>query len=1090
MSTEESKLYLGQEPNCKASDPKCENLEENYEKSKYNRQSLYSSLGKNLNKAKDYFFNKVGSKSDVYWSKKMDKTFAIVIVVSIIYIAVLLSNVFNPPPYEKTTNYSFFYGMFTLLFIIFFFSVSFAEEKMTMFERMITWSEETINDWKIEMQKGTLNAYGKKYSIVTENGDEVENKIEVEDGEKKSILKRIYDNITGIFSIFNDNSVKEKKKDGNNLKNTILGRNVKTVNETYAHYTTHNVIISLNFLIVIYFVFFNEATSGQWWMILFYPLVLFVYFYHLTYWFMFYTSSFEKRDEEEQSIVGTDWKKIGFWLLNISINVVCVSLFITVLFQHDALASWSLFSMLVFIGMLILSTIEGETLKDKLHKFSEMHSTSFQYLTSLVIYMLCFVYFFATPSTELPPQLKYYYKSLYNSLGSAFVENFYSYIFFPLTIILAVYLFLRAIFSPVIAEHGKDVDYNAIRIRYVIIYFLCFVFFCTLYFHQSKIPCYAQVFFNSAGIKSKIIFNTIIALFVFGFLLTFAILYSPQDTLPKTDTAVTENKKEQKDNANASIFNKFDVKQIVRLIVLLIICILIVVAFTLFWMKNSALLTQLYKGNKQDWADTKANNGNENLRNLKTFIILTPIIGILFLLYFIVTFFNSQAVANSSKNLVSTFSQIFFILGFIGVFTCISILVVYTLIMQKPGTGINIATYVILFIMFFLIYKILVSTSVVQQNPVYKLLVEMFFIIPCLFELYVLPHILNSTVGKYALQTYKTTKFNTTATYVTIFVLLVSIIIIRYIFYPLTLSQSTMFVGFLLLNGPVSIYNVNSPISYNTITLLNSKYSTYNDNSGNYSNNFIPSNYQNSYNYSISFWFNIANNQTVENEQPLVSFGNVPQIVYVGDTSSLSISFLTSSDDDTNTIITIPNIKLQKWSFVAINMDGGTVDVFIDNYLINSTEGVIPYVDPTNSDITVGYNAMNTEVNTSSLNNTFSQVCNFVYYPHTLTITNIADLYSEGKNLDPPINSVNETGKELTPFDMKLHELDRDFHAIKDTFECSYVDFLTPTPDACNNIIDNDDYFDNYLSLPWYFLHLGDDTTGKTETTQTTETSD
>lgn len=1082
-----SKVYLGQEPNCKGSDPACENLDTEYENLKYKRQSLYDRFNSVFNKAKSAYYNKVDSKSDIYWSKKTDKTFIILIIVSVIYIAVGFSNIFPAPPYEETTNFSFFFGMFTLLYVIFYFCIPFTDENTTMFQKMINWSEETINDWKIEMQKTTLNAYGKKYKVVLD-GKEIQQPEKDGVEEEKSILSRIYENITSIFSVFNDTTIKEKKKDVT-FKDIILCRNMTTEMETYTYYTVHNIIITKIFLLVVYYTFFSDTSKGQWWFILFYPIVLSVYFYHLTYWFLFFSSSFEERDNEKMTIVGTDWTKVLFWIVNITLIVICVALFITVLFQNDSLASWSLFSMVGFIGILILSTIEGDTFKDKLTKFSEMHSSSFKHLTSLVIYMLCFVYFYATPSTELPQLFKSSYKTLYQSLGSAFVENFYSYIFFPLTIIAAFYYFIRAIFTQVTAEHGKEIDYNAIRIRYVIIYFLCFVFFCTLYFHQSKIPCYAQIFFNSAGLKSKIIFNTIIALFVFGFLFTFSILYSPQDALLKKETPKEDASDETKIKpANTNIINKLDVKQIIRLLVLLILCILVMLVFTYFYMKNRTLMTQLYNGNAQDWANTKANNENENLRNLKTLIILTPMIGIFFILYFVVTFFKKEAYANSSNNLVSTFAQIFFIFGFIGIFTCISILVVYTLIMQKQGIGINIATYVILFIMVFLIYKILVSTTVVQQNPVYKLIIELFFIIPCCFDLYVLPHILNSTMGKFALQAYKTTNFNTTIIYIILLILVLSIIAFKYVLYPLLISQNTMFGGFLLLNGPVSIYDVNSPISYNTITLLNSKYSTFSDNSGNFSNSFISSDYQNIYNYSITFWFNIANNATQENEQPLVSFGNVPVITYIADTSSLVVSFNTStnSSNNTNILIEVPNIKLQKWTFVAINIDGGTVDIFIDNYLINSTEGIIPYVETSNSDITVGYSAMNTEVNTSSLNNTFSQVCNFVYYPHTLTITNMSDLYSQGKNMDPPINQAAETGKELTPFDQNLNELNKDFNAIKDTFECSYVDFLQPTPDACNNIIDNDDYFNNYLSLPWYFLHLGDETTGQTEASSTT----
>jgi hypothetical protein len=1105
MSSEESKLYLGQDPNCKGSNPNCANQEEETENLKNeNRQSLYDKAKKIGKWAHSLVLpptistsstsSKDGKKTIHYWNRKSDYHTLLLIVSAIVLIALLLSNVSPSPPYEETTSLAFFYGIFTLLFIIFFFSFPLQEERTTLFQRTLVWSEDTIKNWKIQMQKGIADAYGESYKLVREDGKEIEEK-EVEEEEiKDGIFKRAYKFIRNALSISNDDNINNEEEEREfKLKNRILCRLVQTERETYTSYTAHNIIMTGCIFILIYFTFFNSSTSGQWWVITFYPIFLFMYLYHLVYWYSFFTSSFEERDSEETSINGTNWVKILFWIVNISIIIMCVSFFITILFQQDTLASWSLFTMVAFIGLLTLATLEGDTLNDKLIKFSESNG-SFKHLTSLIFYMLFFVYFYATPSTNLPPLWKSFYKSVYKSLGSAFVNNFYSYIFFPLSVLTAFYMLVRATFTQIDPEHGKEVDYNAIRVRFVIIYFLCFVFFATLYFHQSKIPCYVQIFFNSAGLQSKIIFNTIIALFVFGFLLLFSILYSPQDVALKKKHKDTDHNNDPHNHKHhsESILSKLDLKKIIKLIVLLILAILITVAFTLFYLKNSSQLKEIYT--KAYWeksflsklptiknqSDLKTDlKETPQIRLLNAIVFFIPVFVIIFLYYLIVNFFKKQAVANSSKSIVSTFAHIFFVFGFLGFFTCISILVIYTLIINKGGgIGRSIATYVVLFVLFFLMYKIIVSTAIVQQNPIYKLMVEMVFIIPCLFELYVLPYILNSTIGKYAMETYKTSKFNTSTIITSHIAIVVSQIIIVYYFYSFFTSGKTRFGGLLLMNGPVSIYEVNSPISYNTITLLNSKFSTYNDNSGNYTNEFISTNYQTKYNYAITFWFNIASNPGFDDDQPIVSFGNVPNISYIPNANVLSI---TINCDNTKTLITIPNIKLQKWCFLAINIDGGTVDVFIDNFLINSQEGVVPYVDTTNSDITVGYAAPATAINASSLKDTFSQVCNFVYYPTTLTITNISDLYNEGKLINPPVNSVAETGDEITPFAAALNLKEMNINAITSTFECTYTDFLEPTEDACSNILDNDTKFDNYISLPWYFLQMGDDTTGNTE---------
>jgi hypothetical protein len=169
------------------------------------------------------------------------------------------------------------------------------------------------------------------------------------------------------------------------------------------------------------------------------------------------------------------------------------------------------------------------------------------------------------------------------------------------------------------------------------------------------------------------------------------------------------------------------------------------------------------------------------------------------------------------------------------------------------------------------------------------------------------------------------------------------------------------------------------------------------------------------YQYAISCWIFIDSagpnmNPNYNKYTSLLNFGSKPNVLYNGENHSLMITMqqknlknvtknkMTDFDDEGNRIIYInKNILLQKWNNLIINYNGGTLDIFLNGELVNSTIEVIPYY--TFDNLTIGEN-----------NGIKGGICNVVYFRQALTAQNIYYLYNTVKGNTPPLlNDSNET---------------------------------------------------------------------------------
>ena len=166
------------------------------------------------------------------------------------------------------------------------------------------------------------------------------------------------------------------------------------------------------------------------------------------------------------------------------------------------------------------------------------------------------------------------------------------------------------------------------------------------------------------------------------------------------------------------------------------------------------------------------------------------------------------------------------------------------------------------------------------------------------------------------------------------------------------------------------------------------------------------------YQYAISFWLFIDSappntNPSYNKYASILNFSQKPQIWYKAETNTLMITMnqkdlmttttnkMLDFDENGNRIILIqPNFLLQKWNNIIVNYNGGTLDIFINNELVKSANGVIAFRG--NDLLTIGQE-----------NGIYGGISNLVYYRKALTINQTYFIYNSVKNKNPPTTDNN-----------------------------------------------------------------------------------
>ena len=282
----------------------------------------------------------------------------------------------------------------------------------------------------------------------------------------------------------------------------------------------------------------------------------------------------------------------------------------------------------------------------------------------------------------------------------------------------------------------------------------------------------------------------------------------------------------------------------------------------------------------------------------------------------------------------------------------------------------------------------------IKKNSFFNLIINLVLYIPCL-----LSGIFSSVFN---IGSPKNVEVNTNYIILLVIILLIILYLIAPLVYSKIYDKINLQGGLLLLNEPVYTDNLSALSSYEKL---------------NDSDDF---NYQ----YGISSWIYIDaqppnTNPSYTIYTSLLNYGNKPNILYKASTNTLLITIENNTPLPTETK-NIKNIKnadinvdkeeeiingkahkiiyknsnflLQKWNNLVINYNGGTLDIFLNNELVKSSNEIVPYMSF--DSLTVG--------ETQGIH---GGICNVVYFKKPLTRSNMYFLYNMVKDKTPPITN-------------------------------------------------------------------------------------
>ena len=121
----------------------------------------------------------------------------------------------------------------------------------------------------------------------------------------------------------------------------------------------------------------------------------------------------------------------------------------------------------------------------------------------------------------------------------------------------------------------------------------------------------------------------------------------------------------------------------------------------------------------------------------------------------------------------------------------------------------------------------------------------------------------------------------------------------------------------------------------------------------------------------------------------LLNIGNKPNILFNVLKNKLKIITETEGHKQ-KILLESKEFKMQRWNHIVINYDGQSMDIFINNELVSTNPGIIPYND-------------NTQIISGSNNGLHGGICNVLYYNDSITSGKVNWLYNSVKSLNPPV---------------------------------------------------------------------------------------
>jgi len=527
------------------------------------------------------------------------------------------------------------------------------------------------------------------------------------------------------------------------------------------------------------------------------------------------------------------------------------------------------------------------------------------------------------------------------------VMNSNAYYIVPITIIIAVFLFIIGLRS----NYATEFNVNYERIKMIILYF-CFITICTTYYVVNPGD------YITKNLNMSSLFAVLIGIFGFIYLIVLLTLPNNYDIFSSSNSSNSSNSSKNATNAlaNMSSFSKYGG-----------------IGFLLFLVIMTTVI---------------ANYPGGFFKNTKTSIIIMVLLLIISIIWSILLVVNMFTGFNSNNQSGFMDSNLTYvkktILALVG-FTLSGIIIAYIVynvqnLSGRSGIVSFILSIFLILSVFILMYKTIFvklpsNNANKAKNGFFNLIINLIFYIPCLFS-GVFDGIMKTLVSEY----------NSTTTGNVLILIITLCLLLLYIYLPTIEHNANLQGGKQLVENPVYTNKMYSLANYIQL---------------NENDHF-------DYQYSISFWLFIDSNAPNTNPSyneftSILNYGGKPNVLYKAKTNTLMITIeqknlqtksnnnLLEFDDNGNRIIyTNKNVLLQKWNNIIIQFNGGTLDVFLNGDLVKSSIEVIPYMKL--DMLTIGSDG---GVN--------GGICNLVYYKTPLKITNIYYIYKNVKDKTPPV---------------------------------------------------------------------------------------
>ena len=437
----------------------------------------------------------------------------------------------------------------------------------------------------------------------------------------------------------------------------------------------------------------------------------------------------------------------------------------------------------------------------------------------------------------------------------------------------------------------------------------------------------------------------------------------------------------------------------------------------------------------------------------------------------------------------SAFNKIFLLLGGVSFFASmvywfISIVNSFN---KTHSVGALLMNLMVIFVILIILFKYLSNTTHFQKSPYFRLAVGTLFYIPCLAY-----DILGSIFGMVGLTipplkslagsvangakgvagTISTVEKPAGKDMVTLVVVLVAYVAYFFLI-PYSLNKIAKQGGNVILQEPVSLsiekslgtYTKLNGIDDSSITPIFGQSGVFN------------------YTYAVSLWVYLDSSTTSvsDNYYTVMNYNEMPHIMWNPKKARMIFTVKTNTveedssnppttvqDDPKNgnrILLTLESISMQKWNNIVVNYVNGTLDIFINGDLIQSSREVVP--EMTYGELTIGSPKLS------------GKVCNVVYFNYSLEMKNVHYLYNLVKDTNPPIITdayygtteknvyVNKAAEPITkiviPINIDTNILDTDEQDADKSKKSFDKVGATYKPD------------NNYLSMAWYFKQNNDE---------------